>query len=381
MATGNFILNGSRKKVGSIVTYRRNGKQVIRAAAASVSNPRTVAQSRRRCFFAPAAKFYSPLATVLETSFQGKSKSQSYNAYLKKAIKDAAANGWYLPKGTGFFPLPYQLSQGTLQPVNYFMEEGALWLSLPDFEIDSITTIGHLSEYFMGLGYEEGMQVTFIFVASDTNLGDQPDYVSCNYYVESMYFVIAPNSTELVADVLPGLEIIRRGGHWNFWLSADYTAAGACIISKFENGVWRRSTQSLACDPWMMTDISHQRNVAASIASYGYASRDVESDIYLNQGEGDAASSVTLFALTNGSVVTPVSIEYRSNGAAVRCKRGTDTVLYASVSMGAGNYLLTASTKGAMPQGQSALPWLIDGNNADWKAWLQSQGVAASVFQ
>ncbi len=288
MATGNFILNGSRKKVGSIVTYRRNGKQVIRAAAASVSNPRTVAQSRRRCFLSPAAKFYSPLSVVLETSFQGKRKAQSYNAFLKKAIEDAANNDWYTPKGLGFFPMPYLISKGTIRTVHYVFDSADNCLDLPNQPESRPTTIGELSQYFKSLGYKDGMQVTLIFICTDTDFGSglaSHDFYGANYWIRSMYFVINPNSTVAITDALPGLHLSLDDALCFDLGVTTYLAGGAVIVSNFENGSWKRSTQRLSCNSELVSMLSNAQNIEASVASYQDATSSPESDVYLNQGE------------------------------------------------------------------------------------------------
>lgn len=380
MATGNFILSGSRKKVGSIVTYRRAGKQVIRAAAASVANPRSVAQSRRRCFFAPAAKFYSPLATVLETSFQGKNKSQSYSAFLKKAIEDAAANGWYVPKGLGFFPMPYQLSKGTIQPVEYQFDGFTNVLFLTATAATAPTTIGELSQIFMSLGYEAGMQITFIFICSDTDFShDGPfDFYGANYWIRSMYFIIEPESTVTIADALPGLttdldEVLSLN------LGSTNLAGAAIIASKFENGSWKRSTQRLDVNNRLVEMLSDIDNVNASVASYGYSTSSIESDVYLNQGDGESTSAASSIALNDGTAVTLRALNYVQGAAQVVCMTGRSSQRTVQVKIG-NDYLLSATTKGSLPEGVTPTTTWLDGTNADIKAWLQSQGVAASVY-
>lgn len=381
MATGNFILNGSRKKVGSIVTYRRNGKQVIRAAATSVANPKTVAQSRRRCFFSPAAKFYSAMATILETSFQGKNKSQSYSAFLKKAIDDAAANGWYTPKGLGFFPMPYQLSKGTIQPVEYMFDRVDNDINLTATPAAAPTTIGELSQIFKGLGYEDGMQITFIFICTDTNMwsGDPVDFYGANYWVRSLYFIIEPSSTVTIADALPGLTT-DLDETLAFALGTTNLAGAAIIASKFENGSWKRSTQRLDVNNLLVEMLSDIDNVNASIASYGYSTSNVESNVYLNQGDGESTSAASSIALNDGTAVTLRTLNYVQGAAQVVCMTGVSSQRTVQVKIG-NDYLLSATTKGSLPEGVTPTTTWLDGTNAEIQAWLQSQGVAASVFQ
>lgn len=114
MAKGNLLLGTAKNSVGDVVMYRREGAQITRVRVRNVKNPKTDAQSFQRAIMAPIAKFYSPLSVVLERSFEGLSKAKSHNKFNQVNAGLARAGKWALPKGTGFFPMPYQLSKGTL---------------------------------------------------------------------------------------------------------------------------------------------------------------------------------------------------------------------------------------------------------------------------
>ena len=77
MAKGNLLLGTAGNSVGDVVMYRREGAQVSRVRVRKIKNPKTDAQSLQRAAFSPVAKFYSPLAVVLERSFEGLSKMKS----------------------------------------------------------------------------------------------------------------------------------------------------------------------------------------------------------------------------------------------------------------------------------------------------------------
>lgn len=70
MATGNMLLGQARGSVGDLTFYRRSGKQVTRAKATQVSNPKSTAQMIQRMIFATAAAAYSRLRSICDHSFE-----------------------------------------------------------------------------------------------------------------------------------------------------------------------------------------------------------------------------------------------------------------------------------------------------------------------
>lgn len=378
MATGNFILNGSRKKIGSIVTYRRLGKQIVRAAAGSVSNPRTAAQAQQRALFAPAAKFYSPLATCLERSFEGKNKAQSTAAFLKRAITDCGRFGWFLAKGQGFFPLPFMLSKGTLPPVKYTFAEHTAALIL-DYTADmseaDLITIGGLSRVFMDLGYKKGDQITIIGVFSHST-GDD---LGAEFWPTYTSFILNPNST---------LEPNWRGCWFSFETdtgiilesstNATLVAAGI-IVSRFEHRRWKRSTQRLACNQYIMNFVNDATQMNDAITSYMNPVNAAESNIYLNRSQAPADAGINVIALNDGTAVRLQSISYVDGVALVHVLIGTSITEVVNVYFG-DDYLLSSNTRGSLPTGYTPTARYLDGNDSDVRSWLQSHGVAASVF-
>lgn len=378
MATGNFILNGSRKKVGSIVTYRRLGKQIVRAAAGSVSNPRTAAQAQQRALFAPGAKFYSPLATCLERSFEGKNKAQSTAAFLKRAITDCGRFGWFLAKGQGFFPLPFMLSKGTLPPVKYTFAEHTAALILDntaDMSEADLITIGGLSQVFMDLGYKKGDQITIIGVFSHST-GDD---LGAEFWPTYTSFILHPNST---------LEPNWRGCWFSFETdtgiilesstNATLVAAGI-IVSRFEHRRWKRSTQRLACNQYIMNFVNDATQMNDAVTSYMNPVNAAESNVYLNHSLAPADAGINVIALNDGTAVRLQSISYADGVALVRVLIGSSITEDVNVNFGH-DYLLTSDTRGSLPTGYTPTSRYLDGNDSGVRSWLQSNGVAASVF-
>lgn len=280
MAKGNLLLGTARNSVGDVVMYRREGSQVSRVRVRKIGNPKTTAQSAQRSLFAPVAKFFSPLAVVLERSFEGLSKAKSYSKFLQDNIKLARTNGWLLPKGTGFFPLPYKLSKGTLPTVGYSLDgtSHALEFTSPAAAAGA-TTIGDLSTLFINAGYAAGDVVTIIICVKDAD---------GNYFPIAEQFTIDATSTDLIAGAFGNMVLtIDNSSKDKLTVNSGLgqTDAGAIIVARFENEKWRRSTQVLDVDSAVVTAVTDATAKAASAASYGANANGGNPLVYLDGEE------------------------------------------------------------------------------------------------
>ena len=280
MATGNLFLGTAARSVGDVVMYRREGSQVSRVRVRKIANPKTEAQCRQRAYMAPIPKFFSPLAVVLERSFEGLSKSKSYSKFLKVNADKARANDWLLPKGIGFFPLPYQLSQGTIQNVRYTFNDMEEQLEITTtLQETEITTIGVLSDIFVNLGYQNGDVVTIIAAKGNAR------NIAAGYIPVVAQFEVDTTSTVTLADAKLGLSIAMDGAK----LIITGIIAGAVIVARFENDKWRRSTQSLAVNANLLGTIGADDFKAAAIASYSNTVGEPNPMVYLDGNELDNA--------------------------------------------------------------------------------------------
>ena len=397
MAKAGFWLKGARGKLaGSVLQKSALAGTIIRENV-TPKNPRTQAQASRRATFAPAAKFYSPLSVVLEQSWEGKSKAESYQAYLSQAIKDCGANGWWVEKGTGFFPMPFQVSNGTLPTVVYDMIEHSLALAntSDDETFGNLDpyTVGDLSKIFIALGYEEGEQITFIFVLWKEGVGARPTYGR---------FIIESESNVAIDWSAMGVEVAKENDDPFKWTAAagsgEQLQAAAIIASKFENGKWRRSTQRVVVDEETMATITSTEAYDDSTASYrDNLERITESDVYLNDGIGvqaaNANGSAKLVAYNSDGSTTylwPKSlatwknqiIENPQQCLVAKGKLGSSLATESTtvwIKIG-DDWLLSKTTKGVRPTGVSESVITINGNDEATKNWLLSKGVDASVF-
>jgi len=278
MAKGNLLLGTAGNSVGDVVMYRREGAQVSRVRVRKVKNPKTAAQSLQRAFFAPVAKFYSPLSVVLESSFEGLSRSKSYSKFLKTNVDLARANDWLLPKGTGFFPLPYKLSQGSLKSVT--LSELTSSICLDAFPTGEANTIAEISEKWVEQGYQNGDVVTFIAIVKDS---------AGNFHPESTQFIIDTNSTEESHSWNMGTAMVVYEAKYRIAVTSNDAglslAAGAVIVARFENEKWRRSTQNLCVMSNILTQINTDAFKAAAVASYGATNTGGNPLVYLDGEE------------------------------------------------------------------------------------------------
>lgn len=263
MATYNIFLGSGVRSVGDVTLMRRAGKQVARLRLRTIKNPRTEAQATQRNFVAPVMRFYGALRTVLKGSYQGLNTDASYNAFQRINIALARTNGWYLQKGAGFFPMPYQLSRGAITPVPYYWYTDMLGHGIAlNFNVagEGVSTVGYLSSWFVRNGYKQGDVVTIIVVTLDEDGG---------YYPESGQFYVNTSSSVPIENVIgTNVSIFVRSGKVVIVSGARSMVAGAVIVSRYQGRNWLRSTQSLCVSPVEIAKLQSEEWREAAIASY-----------------------------------------------------------------------------------------------------------------
>ena len=401
MAKNNIFLGTGSGKLGDVVLMRRDGRQVARAYIASPANPRTVGQSIQRNFLAPVAKFYAPLADVLESSWEGMNRAASYQAFLKHNINAARKGGYYVPKGQGWLPLPYRLSKGTIPPVQAIMEADVLHLtninSAQWVAEGQTVTVGDVAKAFVNSGYQEGDQFTFIgAIVDDDTFDAYPVY--CRLLLDSssttpVTSILPPGFTFTVETGESSLNISFGGGGGNFW-------AGAVIVSRVKSGGgWLRSTQELKCASQLLLSLTSSTTRDNAIASYMAGSSINVSDVYLNQSNRapeSARRTVIPYALSgsgldNGMLrlMYPQYLEVRSTGVVVTgADASTGEVVESYVinsipNSAANTHILSTlsawATTSDRPSGVNLIP--ITSATDDAAVWLVSNGVSSLLFQ
>ena len=281
MAIGNLFLGTARKTIGDIVMYRRNGEQLARVRVRKIANPRTEAQALQRNYMAPVSKFYAPLADVLERSWEDCDRQKSLGQFLKVNAGLARSSGWYVVKGAGFTPLPYKVSQGTLQALTYNTDE----LNLPTGGVDDIQ-VKTISAALVNMGYQYGDQLTTILCLQDDAGDVRP--------VWSRVLLSSSDESDIFSNIAGSVSFTPSENGLAYSGVAETIIAAVFIISRYNGTKWLRSSQYVSVDEEFLANFTSIDARAAAIASYQNGDSVVSSDIYLNGGAGSKAQEQQL---------------------------------------------------------------------------------------
>lgn len=386
MAKGNLFLGTATKKLGDVVMIRSKGEQLARVRVRKITNPKTEAQALQRCYFAPTSRFYAPLASVLETSWEGHDRSTSHNAFTSTAVSLARKNGWYLPKGESFFPLPYQVSKGILSPLRYSFATNAIYL-MGFTELTATSTIADLTAKMVAGGlYQEGDQITVICVTENGGIY-RPAW--CRFILSSSSSVkLTEISTQIPFSIG---SISQYTGMFGFGGASTGVVAGAFIVSRYERGKWLRSSQYLEVNSTLIQSIMTEEARQTAIASYRDGTGLVSSDVYLNGSTGASVDTSLVFSTRNlegpslNVLVSPVEVVTDGTLKLLQAVKVADG---SSISLGIGKYssqgamlFLTASNEFvARPTDAPSIYIIGTSLSADGVAWLAAHGVPSSVW-
>lgn len=334
MAKGNLLLGTASRSIGDVTMYRRNGQQVSRARVRKIGNPRTEGQAKQRMLQAALTRFYSPLASCLEKSFEGKNKMDSYSKFL--AVNNRIGRDMFaVPKNAGWVPVPVKVSGGTMPSpsVNYNRIDDS-GFSLDAKARATFETLGDLSSALKdAYGLEEGDQVTVIFAKTN---GDSENEVFTPYYFR---FFIKSTSVDAMPKYFGVSFAGEEGSDISIVEDDDNIVACAVIFSRYENGVWRRSNSFMALAPNILADFTGTEGIAKWLDEWMNGSTVPTSDVYLN---GSTESPLTPHA---GSVtVTLNGTSYTFVGSGHRVI-GQNDYAYLITSDGERKYLKNGNAK------------------------------------
>lgn len=332
MAKGNLILGTASRSIGDVTMYRRNGQQVSRARIRKIGNPRTEGQAKQRMLQAALTRFYSPLASCLEKSFEGKNKMDSYSKFL--AVNNRIGrNVFAVPKNAGWVPVPVKVSGGTMPSPTVSWDENRSGFSLDAIADVKLATLGDLSSTLKNAyGLEEGDQVTIIFAKTN---GESENEVFTPYYFR---FFIKSTSVDAIPSFV-GVSFSADGDNVLISEENDNIVACAVIFSRYENGAWRRSNSFMALGPTLLADFTGTEGIAKWLDEWMNDSTVPTSDVYLN---GSTESPLTPHA---GSVtVTLNGTSYTFIGSGHRVI-GQNDYAYLITSDGERKYLKNANEK------------------------------------
>lgn len=281
---GNVFLGTARGKLGDLVLSRRNGKQVGRIRVYP-KNPQTDQQVIRRLAMSTSTKMASALSTILTHSFQGVRYGQtSINHFVKDAAKTlgsyamAAYNGQYydvapllsLTASNLGVCAPLKIASGDLDVGNLAATVSGKGVKLGvSGTLGSANITGADFVRIFGIPYTD--QITFVVgkVVEDESAVDAASVMGgIQFYVMRLNFktdvddttVLFNNSNSIFTieshavdeeRSTPGIEGLSIA-NGNFVLNAftgdtaSY-AIGAIIVSRYQDGKWRRSNAFLTC--------------------------------------------------------------------------------------------------------------------------------------
>lgn len=281
MGKGNFILGTGSSSIGDVTFARRNGQQIARVRVRKIKNPKSYGQAEQRMISAEVVKFYSPLSSVLETSFEGLSKSESYAKFLSVNNNLMRTDAIGVNKGEGFTLIPAIVSNGSLPSPVVKFQDGESQVELVTGAIEGTTetrTIGALSAALKTkYDLQDGDQVTFIYVDTENSTGDaiqQPKYFR--------FFIDSTDATLLSAI---GLQVDVKSDEAGVF-PGNAIAGLAVIFSRWDGEKWARSNSRMVCTADYLATLQGN-NYATAVATYMKAGgRTPVSDVYLN-GQDD----------------------------------------------------------------------------------------------
>ena len=333
MAKGNLLLGTASRSIGDVTMYRRNGQQVSRARVRKIGNPRTEGQAKQRMLQAALTRFYSPLASCLERSFEGRNRMDSYSKFL--AVNNRIGrNVFAVPKNANWVPVPVKVSGGTMPSPNVSYndnKDAGFILDAPYTEAEM--NLGTLSQALMdAYGLSEGDQVTVI-AALNRSTADEPNFTPVYFR-----FFLKPTSINAVPS-FGGVSFSSDEEVVSIYHADDALAGVAVIFSRYENNAWRRSNSFMVLAPNVAEDFTGTEGIAKWLDEWMNGSTVPTSDVYLN---GSTESQLAPHA---GSVtVTLNGTSYTFIGAGHRVI-GENDYAYLITSDGERKYLQNKNDK------------------------------------
>lgn len=298
------------------------GEQITKDRVADVANPQTLNQGVQRSIFAAAAKFYSKLQFILDHSWEGFAyETPSQSEFMRKALKTLL--GTQLEKGEPAYPFNYQISAG----------------SLPRIDRDSFdwsrSLTGVVSRLRADFSADLDVRSVLLDINPQLRVGDNITFVGWDNLGNACAITwTIPEDLTTDVDNWPASEIngvVPSGVNTNFgecmmqialdgnqdFLAMRNTESplnewvnGTFILSRQENGTWKRSSAYFVMDG--NTPMSSLKGAETYVK--GYTSVRVQSDYQLNVEENwlalitafDINDVRSTYQITKGGALLPV---------------------------------------------------------------------------
>lgn len=339
MSKGNMLLGHARGKVGSLVFSRSNGKQIVRAKADVVKNPKTLAQTIQRIMLNTISQAYSKMSAICDHSFEGVKVGQDSMSYfmrqnlnaLRTKVSEAIASGATMEEIFSFSPL----GSGIFVPNDYLISKG----KLPSVAVIDASSDAHMAAVINGatyqsvidsIGGQRGDQLTFVGV-----VGSSIDSLTFKF----ARIILDPtdangNQLPLTTAFLDGsavnaanprnegaINLTVSGSNVKFDFGDTYIFAGAVIVSrKGSDETWLRSDATLTANASSSEQV-YSLQLAIDLSEQGNI--DTPNARYLNNsGNGRMAEEATPVApatireasIDGSPIVRGSSFQFPSNG-------------------------------------------------------------------
>lgn len=233
MAISKSFFGLRRGSTKSLTFSIYNGKQVTKDRVAFVKNPNTIAQRLQRMkFLAMQLLLNAGLGDIIDHSWENKKYgSESRQYFSSKALK---LSGPFIGKDQELcVPMPVQVSEGNLTPLEY--EVPISGNTYPAIDLQFTVWDDETNEIF----FSAGEQITVIAVYDGRVIVERV-----------IITAITPASGDTPASfsaLIEGSHISKNGDSVSitFSDSANKPWGFAAIRSKYINGKWQRSTQTM----------------------------------------------------------------------------------------------------------------------------------------
>lgn len=305
----------ARGSLGDITFYRYDSQQVSRVRVRKIKNPKTIEQLVPRIILTTVSKAYSAMQFICKDSFQGYSGAEKnmrrflrvnnmmmkedaykyYYGYRNHEYSDDYS-GNYNEKDTFKMVInPYMVSEGDLPTVPYSVltSDGGLfmpWTNNADFTYQ---------DFCDALGVPAGAQLTLLQLVGNA----ETQYVD---RVDVSRVILSPASGGMSTTMLNSgsmrnpnprnegvMKINLINEDPNYYLSFEtpfereyatqYILGAALIVSYFENGMWRRSTQNILCAEGALKTHDESGVLISMSDALETWEKDINSSLYLNQ--------------------------------------------------------------------------------------------------
>lgn len=259
MSKGSIILGDVSGKLGDIVLYRTAGAQVARLRVRHPRNPRSTRQMVQRVFQATCLRAYSMLKDICDHSFEGKQgKRENFGQFMKenRAMMteklNGYASGWQSLQGYVFRNMnhgvynDFIVADGSMQKLSYRAYQAA-----GDMVLDAVRFTNYQFSYqdlCNAIGANKGDELTYVQMKVNDRNGFIDDVKVARIILEPSggdmnvpfidsvtHYVNKPNSMNEGNVTLSPYNLGLR-----FRIGSG-AIGGAFILSRFENGMWKRS--------------------------------------------------------------------------------------------------------------------------------------------